>query len=150
MIRRPPRSTLFPYTTLFRSGVACLFQYLANARFTFQKQANDPSQALRYAASIGVGCAISAVMLAWLADRKSTRLNSSHANISYAVFCLKKKKNNLHTLTHIQPSLQTHHTSYFNNTHPLTEYSSNTSPRTYTLHNLTRRTIIIHILTLPV
>src|SRR3712207_4431538 len=84
------------------------------------------------------------------ADRKSTRLNSSHANISYAVFCLKKKKDNLHSLTNTQPSLQTHHTSYFNNTHPLTEYSSNTSPRTYTLHNLTRRTIIIHILTLPV
>src|SRR5574337_1694789 len=67
MIRRPPRSTLFPYTTLFRSG-------------------NSPSRALS-SESWGhcPGCP---------ADRKSTRLNSSHHSISYAVFCLKKKKTN--------------------------------------------------------
>src|SRR3712207_6863876 len=67
MIRRPPRSTLFPYTTLFRSPV-------------------------------GAGVPTDVSIQFWLAvpgereDRKSTRLNSSHANISYAVFCLKKKK----------------------------------------------------------
>src|SRR6476620_1493432 len=68
MIRRPPRSTLFPYTTLFRSP-----SLRAHARERFRHLA------LR---DTGDG------------DRKSTRLNSSHANISYAVFCLKKKKNN--------------------------------------------------------
>src|SRR6266511_5408769 len=68
MIRRPPRSTLFPYTTLFRSfGV-----------FPVMCPSGEP----------GVGRAP--------ADRKSTRLNSSHVKISYAVFCLKKKKKNSH------------------------------------------------------
>src|SRR5947209_20484910 len=68
MIRRPPRSTLFPYTTLFRSG--CLLE-----TFLFR----DTAQIEISTSSL-------------LIDRKSTRLNSSHANISYAVFCLKKKK----------------------------------------------------------
>src|SRR3712207_6867371 len=75
MIRRPPRSTLFPYTTLFRSSG------LAPASFTLMfGHVKAP-----------------AVTMSWVAeviDRKSTRLNSSHANISYAVFCLKKKKTN--------------------------------------------------------
>src|SRR5258708_18540514 len=83
MLRRPPRSTLFPYTTLFRSGV--------------QLCAGEPQQAR------GAG-AVAAAALERLddelalhlgereADRKSTRLNSSHQIISYAVFCLKKKK----------------------------------------------------------
>src|ERR1035437_4872801 len=66
MIRRPPRSTLFPYTTLFRSG--------------FSGSIPCPASRCRAWSRSGV-------------DRKSTRLNSSHANISYAVFCLKKKKN---------------------------------------------------------
>src|SRR5947209_20440583 len=70
MIRRPPRSTLFPYTTLFRSHV----------------QASD--------AGSGEGPALSLLPHFQKRDRKSTRLNSSHANISYAVFCLKKKKEN--------------------------------------------------------
>src|SRR6202008_5094816 len=65
MIRRPPRSTLFPYTTLFRS---CLGQLLPDAV-----------------------CRLLVRSLRPMRDRKSTRLNSSHANISYAVFCLKKK-----------------------------------------------------------
>src|SRR3712207_8777838 len=81
MIRRPPRSTLFPYTTLFRSLIVGLVLFM--------------------------GCTIAVltvciifitqlclIMLEQL-DRKSTRLNSSHANISYAVFCLKKKKNKI-------------------------------------------------------
>src|SRR3712207_7958135 len=80
MIRRPPRSTLFPYTTLFRStveGIAILVVLLINAvtGFILEWNAQQSMDALRKI------------------DRKSTRLNSSHANISYAVFCLKKKKN---------------------------------------------------------
>src|SRR3712207_8194494 len=79
MIRRPPRSTLFPYTTLFRSVAAGLGQrVLRLARF----QRADVVGHVRVAGG----------ELVDLPDRKSTRLNSSHANISYAVFCLKKKK----------------------------------------------------------
>src|SRR2546430_12133176 len=96
MIRRPPRSTLFPYTTLFRSQI---------------HQLRLPGDALEVecnADAIGCGAAIVVVELhvrhsrsgpRWGADchnfkgdRKSTRLNSSHSQISYAVFCLKKKK----------------------------------------------------------
>src|SRR5258705_5630545 len=75
MIRRPPRSTLFPYTTLFRSDVA-------GETVTLAVRGQDVLGALWIA-------------LEFLAqsDRKSTRLNSSHLGISYAVFCLKKKKN---------------------------------------------------------
>src|SRR5688572_32525040 len=74
MIRRPPRSTLFPYTTLFRSdGVA--------------QPRVDASQAG------GVHAAAAGRLVHRDEDRKSTRLNSSHSQISYAVFCLKKKKN---------------------------------------------------------
>src|SRR2546429_4030710 len=71
MIRRPPRSTLFPYTTLFRSWI-----------FT-----SSTCVGLRY------GC-LGNSLADFLGDRKSTRLNSSHGYISYAVFCLKKKKKN--------------------------------------------------------
>src|SRR3712207_7841341 len=85
MIRRPPRSTLFPYTTLFRSGVT-LGLALAHW-FAFRVSAR-----LVGAGKIRRHDVASAS--AQLADRKSTRLNSSHANISYAVFCLKKKKKN--------------------------------------------------------
>src|SRR2546430_10238181 len=74
MIRRPPRSTLFPYTTLFRSSL----------------ELADPFGLIR---SRGVANAEHSVRLV-LKDRKSTRLNSSHSQISYAVFCLKKKKIN--------------------------------------------------------
>src|SRR2546421_7367717 len=100
MIRRPPRSTLFPYTTLFRSseGIAA---YLANAR---TRNELDIGSRLRrdwstylsvrdeVLASILEGSAKEAVDRDLTEDRKSTRLNSSHDQISYAVFCLKKKK----------------------------------------------------------
>src|SRR3712207_8693523 len=77
MIRRPPRSTLFPYTTLFRSGDAALRPlHVALGRVVGE---DEPPRRVRAVAIYD-------------ADRKSTRLNSSHANISYAVFCLKKKK----------------------------------------------------------
>src|SRR5258707_6638144 len=91
MIRRPPRSTLFPYTTLFRSNCGTRARSpLLRARgtvpggpFPWQIECDGPGP---------VGT--------W-GDRKSTRLNSSHANISYAVFCLKKKTNRHHIASHI-------------------------------------------------
>src|SRR2546422_7461369 len=80
MIRRPPRSTLFPYTTLFRSGSVALLQCGR------QMPGFDTG---RVADELGEKAV-------WLGrDRKSTRLNSSHGYISYAVFCLKKKKNKI-------------------------------------------------------
>src|SRR3712207_8482034 len=90
MIRRPPRSTLFPYTTLFRSNEAsgpAVTQVALAARGG--KRVQPGPQPVRY----GVGGQLQR-LLDPLRDRKSTRLNSSHANISYAVFCLKKKTNN--------------------------------------------------------
>src|SRR5260221_4336239 len=83
MIRRPPRSTLFPYTTLFRSSLNCTRKNSSSA-FAVLKNA---AAAWRERASLGPMLARSRQ-----ADRKSTRLNSSHTVISYAVFCLKKKK----------------------------------------------------------
>src|SRR2546422_6332571 len=86
MIRRPPRSTLFPYTTLFRSLSACLDrEHLLHPR----KLAAD---ALQLREAFDVGFEGFAARARPRADRKSTRLNSSHGYISYAVFCLKKKK----------------------------------------------------------
>src|SRR3712207_9397886 len=82
MIRRPPRSTLFPYTTLFRSFTRQRTPCVATLHRIFR----DLDAA---AFERAVGRWAEAVLDA---DRKSTRLNSSHANISYAVFCLKKKK----------------------------------------------------------
>src|SRR2546422_4492600 len=94
MIRRPPRSTLFPYTTLFRSrlpsphaiqrcGSPCS-RHFVQSPTSFDQQRADR----------------------WHEDRKSTRLNSSHGYISYAVFCLKKKKNNKNAVTESMYSLQ--------------------------------------------
>src|SRR3712207_8382437 len=93
MIRRPPRSTLFPYTTLFRSRMAeaavsdlllsgDVLDVLPDPRPGDPLDARDPAY------------------IRETLDRKSTRLNSSHANISYAVFCLKKKKTNNYNITH--------------------------------------------------
>src|SRR3712207_7610120 len=125
MIRRPPRSTLFPYTTLFRSPVfagslfpfvfitiACGalsgFHALISSGTTPKMVAKESQVRL-----IGYGgmlmesfVAISALIAACVidqGDRKSTRLNSSHANISYAVFCLKKKKKTFLTPTRHTP-----------------------------------------------
>src|SRR3712207_7032757 len=78
MIRRPPRSTLFPYTTLFRSKRRRLLELAEHYDFTIFE--DDPYVELRFE-----GERLPTI------DRKSTRLNSSHANISYAVFCLQKK-----------------------------------------------------------
>src|SRR2546422_8433955 len=96
MIRRPPRSTLFPYTTLFRSTVKDTFfvaglhrdSSTAATHFTLLKYSPER---LVGEASFNSGGSDEIV---GMADRKSTRLNSSHGYISYAVFCLKKKKKN--------------------------------------------------------
>src|SRR5690349_22881276 len=95
MIRRPPRSTLFPYTTLFRSrqrdGLMTKFKDTAIEPFL------DALASSKATPGGGSAAAIIGAMGAALVDRKSTRLNSSHVEISYAVFCLKKKKK--HTTT---------------------------------------------------
>src|SRR3712207_7662242 len=90
MIRRPPRSTLFPYTTLFRSGGRG-----SGGALTLLKRRRLGQLALISVLVILLGAAAGLLLEAdapAAPDRKSTRLNSSHANISYAVFCLKKKK----------------------------------------------------------
>src|SRR3712207_7197165 len=101
MIRRPPRSTLFPYTTLFRSD-----RLIGRRKDAFRSyEALTPPRVLTSDGEVVtgsyrrddvptgalVGLPVSAGVVEGRADRKSTRLNSSHANISYAVFCLKKK-----------------------------------------------------------
>src|SRR3712207_7948480 len=97
MIRRPPRSTLFPYTTLFRSPGEVVDNLIRP--YVEDLNSDKPERAFgRGAVDIGSMFAtggVSAVVkgIKALEDRKSTRLNSSHANISYAVFCLKKKIN---------------------------------------------------------
>src|SRR5688572_31259727 len=88
MIRRPPRSTLFPYTTLFRSSSAS-----STSAF--------PSGSVARAEPVGHDVS--------RADRKSTRLNSSHSQISYAVFCLKKKKKIKTNQQHMPTKLERHH-----------------------------------------
>src|SRR5690554_7677974 len=91
MIRRPPRSTLFPYTTLFRSGRA------GNPRDGGDDGGKSALSKFLCRALPGVAgvvpIGIERYHLSCYGDRKSTRLNSSHVRISYAVFCLKKKKN---------------------------------------------------------
>src|SRR3712207_7553929 len=101
MIRRPPRSTLFPYTTLFRSHAVLR----GHPQHLVGVHATGRPKALRVAAlspgervvlgdvAVQRGAVCVLPLLEDLQDRKSTRLNSSHANISYAVFCLKKKTN---------------------------------------------------------
>src|SRR5438270_9726220 len=89
MIRRPPRSTLFPYTTLFRSPATTLLTE------------NDVADRIARGRVRHIVCAAELAP-----DRKSTRLNSSHSQISYAVFCLKKKKNTNKTLKQIHKPLQ--------------------------------------------
>src|SRR2546430_9059384 len=92
MIRRPPRSTLFPYTTLFRSVL--LHRLLQDVR--------GPARVAALARQLGQ-------LQRHLGDRKSTRLNSSHSQISYAVFCLKKKKNKLSRFTTVSILIEIKH-----------------------------------------
>src|SRR3712207_7431055 len=87
MIRRPPRSTLFPYTTLFRSSCRTDAVWFRKASASRTLPLRRPATTSRSPSLMTGGEPASKIT-----DRKSTRLNSSHANISYAVFCLKKKK----------------------------------------------------------
>src|SRR3712207_8405572 len=94
MIRRPPRSTLFPYTTLFRSLGA-----VRRDRPHLQPGRRAPLRALLLLDVAPENAERAARRCGSRGDRKSTRLNSSHANISYAVFCLKKKNETAHLST---------------------------------------------------
>src|SRR2546430_12541095 len=85
MIRRPPRSTLFPYTTLFRS------RGIGKVALVVLDDVGDLVQVVSLLPQVG----------AQVLDRKSTRLNSSHSQISYAVFCLKKKKSDFSVIFHL-------------------------------------------------
>src|SRR3712207_7432313 len=100
MIRRPPRSTLFPYTTLFRSdrGEGPALVVLADGGAQVEVGDDVAVEDDRRLAD-EVGGELVGAGRAQRLDRKSTRLNSSHANISYAVFCLKKKKTSNHQTT---------------------------------------------------
>src|SRR3712207_7045784 len=94
MIRRPPRSTLFPYTTLFRSGQHLdLPVGVRRAGGRHERRQVLPAEGVERAGQLEARLRV-ARPLGQDVDRKSTRLNSSHANISYAVFCLKKKRLN--------------------------------------------------------
>src|SRR3712207_7477544 len=101
MIRRPPRSTLFPYTTLFRSDLADE----DGAGLDLRADADD-ARLVQVAEHVladvrDVARYLLGAELRVAGDRKSTRLNSSHANISYAVFCLKKKNNSIPQTIHL-------------------------------------------------
>src|SRR3712207_7021863 len=97
MIRRPPRSTLFPYTTLFRSHADGEPDAARRARDRPRPVLAERGRRADLRALRAAGLGGAAAGGAGHADRKSTRLNSSHANISYAVFCLKKKQFTSHS-----------------------------------------------------
>src|SRR3712207_9078588 len=96
MIRRPPRSTLFPYTTLFRSPALEIFivgVWPSKGDDSTEPKLNfDDAKERLYDIGLSDKTIYDEKVAVIVSDRKSTRLNSSHANISYAVFCLKKKK----------------------------------------------------------
>src|SRR3989442_3012752 len=94
MIRRPPRSTLFPYTTLFRSVLADLEKL--NGHRHHDVEAAEILRPPSLADEIERQILVAELVHRMDPDRKSTRLNSSHVRISYAVFCLKKKKTSIH------------------------------------------------------
>src|SRR3712207_7389707 len=100
MIRRPPRSTLFPYTTLFRSAGAVSWDVSMEATPRTWRVKVKKGDVLSVTGTYDSDRASWYESMA-IIDRKSTRLNSSHANISYAVFCLKKKKQHKHCHTRI-------------------------------------------------
>src|SRR2546429_5808836 len=91
MIRRPPRSTLFPYTTLFRS------LFVGHREHAVPGRGRLCEEVFLAAFPVGTRRAVVPPLVENFLDRKSTRLNSSHGYISYAVFCLKKKKHTIHS-----------------------------------------------------
>src|SRR3712207_7989900 len=99
MIRRPPRSTLFPYTTLFRSRAAQDLGREGVPPVRAERKRHHPTHRRKRQWRIEVREEVATPRGLVPEDRKSTRLNSSHANISYAVFCLKKK--NKHSTPHL-------------------------------------------------
>src|SRR3712207_3359 len=101
MIRPPPRSTLFPYTTLFRSERPPKFRQLLRTKLPSGAVFEPPTTLL--AALDQEPSLLGGVQPDHPVDRKSTRLNSSHANISYAVFCLKKKKKSTASVVLLDP-----------------------------------------------
>src|SRR2546430_12272640 len=99
MIRRPPRSTLFPYTTLFRSLFALYGLYSGFTDGVEKALISDLAPRELRATAIGLhGTLVGIGLFPASLDRKSTRLNSSHSQISYAVFCLKKKNMTAHNI----------------------------------------------------
>src|SRR2546430_10190073 len=99
MIRRPPRSTLFPYPTLFRSTARRAFELSRHPRHSMAATSHRPVPARKEGRAFPPAPSSSPAILCRTSprrDRKSTRLNSSHSQISYAVFCLKKKNPDLH------------------------------------------------------
>src|SRR3712207_6922135 len=101
MIRRPPRSTLFPYTTLFRSSDGRVYATTLSRRVT---ALDARTGRIRWAVDLASRSESSPLVLGdrLYLDRKSTRLNSSHANISYAVFCLKKNNKTLESVSEVR------------------------------------------------
>src|SRR2546430_12427755 len=100
MIRRPPRSTLFPYTTLFRSlDYAAVFGAITKLAIEVEEAEQFPELTARAFQTAVSGRPGPVVVALPEEDRKSTRLNSSHSQISYAVFCLKKKKTTITRIT---------------------------------------------------
>src|SRR5437588_6833654 len=111
MIRRPPRSTLFPYTTLFRSEVIPPGPLVVSTLIEGQVQALEatPGQLVRSGevlVRLNDAPYRQDVAILEASDRKSTRLNSSHTVISYAVFCLKKKKTKKNTMLHTNRKIE--------------------------------------------
>src|SRR5690348_18020891 len=92
MIRRPPRSTLFPYTTLFRSRTPAEIDYQLTLELNQPADTDEPGERVGRVLDVALRNVDLHHWTAMITDRKSTRLNSSHPSISYAVFCLKKKK----------------------------------------------------------
>src|SRR3712207_8135728 len=95
MIRRPPRSTLFPYTTLFRSRKMAFTPYQAEYGLGWIVKDKNGRREVSHSGKSPDGFVVNLIRFP-KEDRKSTRLNSSHANISYAVFCLKKRNHQPH------------------------------------------------------
>src|SRR5256885_9525579 len=141
MIRRPPRSTLFPYTTLFRSSFeAFSHHHRAAQRIHRRHHAARPTAAHgvieREADGAGRRCGRKE-RSARRSDRKSTRLNSSHLVISYAVFCLKKKR--VDRLTHTVPPIHHPHYTEINDTQKSPSRISHHFPRSHSCPELHRR-----------
>src|SRR2546430_4024501 len=135
MIRRPPRSTLFPYTTLFRSrqkAVSQLVGFLVMENGLFLG-ATAATYGMPLIVELGVFFdVLIAVLIAGIyTDRKSTRLNSSHSQISYAVFCLKKKK-----ITTCLQAIPTH------TTNPIHYGQSSVQDRLHDCHDMVKTTQI--------